>query len=144
MASWRDSASEQAQADVDALVEASLPFAQQMLDEHGALLPYGVALSDQGQIRMVAADVGQQARPSNVELVALLVEGLRRDRAAIRAYALVFQVRLAASHAVRLELEHREGHALAMLLPYEKKRLRRIITYGHLVTTTGDHHLWPP
>jgi hypothetical protein len=144
MASWRDSASEQAQADLDSLVEASLPFAQHMLEEHGALLPYGVALSTEGQVRMVAADVGQQARPSNLELVALLVESLRRDRDAIRAYVLVFQVRLTGSHAVRLEMEHREGHALAMLLPYEKKRLRRIITYGDLVTTTSDHHLWPP
>jgi hypothetical protein len=143
MPSWRDSASGQVQADLDGLVRASLPFAQQMLEEHGDFLPYGVAVSTAGQIRMVAVDVGQRLRPSSVELLAMLVDGLRRRRDAIRAVALVFRVRLVASEAIRVELEHRDGQAVAVLLPYRRRRLRRRPQYGDLTTASGRHHLWP-
>lgn len=142
MPSWRDSASEQVQADLDGLLHASLPFAQQLLEEHGDFLPYGVAVSTAGQLRMVAADVGQRVRPSSVELLSMLVDGLRRRREAIRAVALVFRVRLVASEAVRVELEHRDGPAIAVLVPYRTRRLRRAIQYGDLTSAPGTHRLW--
>jgi hypothetical protein len=43
---------------------------------------------------------------------------------------------------VRVELEHRDGHAICVLLPYGKQRLRRGIDYGDLRATPGPHRIW--
>jgi len=62
----------------------------------------------------------------------------------LRAIALVTDVRLAESDAVRVELEHREGRALAVFLPYRKKRVRRGIEYGNLSAGPGTQQVWSP
>jgi hypothetical protein len=82
--SWRDAASQQAQDDLDGLLNAALPFAQQMLERHGEFFPYGVTLGASGDTRMVAGQPGQGERPPSTEVLALLVEGLRRERETLR------------------------------------------------------------
>ena len=59
MTSWRDSLSAEAQADMDNMLDAALPFAQQMLTKHGEFYPYAVSMSAGGEVAMVAADVGK-------------------------------------------------------------------------------------
>ena len=139
--SWRDSATQEAQDDLDGLVNAALPFAQQMLDKSGEFYPYGVALTDQGETRMVAGD-GLGEHPASATVLETLVSGLRGERDALRAAALVADVRANGSDTVRVELEHRDGHAIAVLLPYKKKRLGRGIEYGQLTAATGSHQIW--
>lgn len=63
MGSWRDDASQQVQDDLDGHLDAALPFATQMLDDHGEFFPYGVALDSAGSERMIAGDPGQGERP---------------------------------------------------------------------------------
>jgi hypothetical protein len=142
VASWRDSATEQAQDDLDGLVNVALPFARQMLEEHGEFFPYGVAIDESGEARMVAADPAQGEQPASVEVLATLVAGLRSERESLRAVALVSDVRLAGSDAVRVEMEHRDGHALVVVLPYKKRRLRRGVDYGDLGAASGSPQVW--
>ena len=52
--SWRDSATPEAQDDLDGLVNEALPFATQMLEQHGEFFPYAVALHSSGESRLVA------------------------------------------------------------------------------------------
>lgn len=48
MATWRDSASQQAQEDLDGHLNAALPFARQMLDSRGEFLPMALHSTRQG------------------------------------------------------------------------------------------------
>ena len=131
MSSWRDSASEEAQADLDGLLDLALPFAQEMLGKHGEFFPYAVALDEAGEARMVAGHDGDDDQPASAAVLGLLTEGLRHERDDLRAIALVADVRLTDSDAVRVELEHRDGHALA-----------RGLDYRELVAVAGDAHVW--
>lgn len=46
------------------------------------------------------------------------------------------------SDAVRLELEHRDGQAMAVLLPYKEKRLNQGIGHRLLREDPADQHVW--
>lgn len=140
--SWRASASQQAQDDLDGLLDVALPFAQQMLDKHGEFFPYAVVLDGDGAPRMVAGDPGQGERPASLDVLDILLDGIRAQRDEIRAAALVSDVRLAESDAVRVELEHREGQALVAFLPYRKKRMRRGMEYADVVGSAGTPQVW--
>jgi hypothetical protein len=141
MPSWRDSTSQQAQDDVDGLLNAALPFGQEMLEKHGEFFPYGMALSDDGEARMVAGYTGDEHPPS-LEVLALLVDGLREQRDALRAVAIVSDLRTTESDAIRVEIEHREGASMAVLLPYSKRRLRKRVEYGELAATAAEPRIW--
>lgn len=140
---WRDSTSEEAQEDLDGLLDAALGFARQELDTHGEFFPYGAAVSVDGQVRMVAADPEDHERPASVELLEKCREGLRRDRESLRAVAIVSDVRLeGGGDAVRIELEHAEGASMAVFLPYSKKRFRKGIEYGNLEAAPAQPSVW--
>jgi hypothetical protein len=143
MPSWRDSASQQCQDDLDALLNVTLPFARQMLDKSGELYPSGAAMSSTGETRLLAADSDQDDRPASNAILASLVDGIRQAQADYRAAACCSDVRLSDSNAVRVELEHQEGAAIAVLLPYKKKRIGRGVEFGHLRGAAADKQVWP-
>lgn len=65
----------------------------------------------------------------------------RRDH--LRAAAVIADIRLPdGADAIRVELEHTEGPALTVLLPYSKKRFGKTIDYGQLSAATGTRHIW--
>src|SRR5690606_29817717 len=97
---------------------------------------------ESGEARMVAADPGEGERPASLDVLRALAQGLRTQRDGLRAVALVSDVRLSETDAVRVELEHREGQALAVFLPYNKKRLRRGVEYSDLTAGPGEPQVW--
>jgi hypothetical protein len=144
MASWRDSASQLAQDDLDGLLDPALGFAQQQLDKHGEFYPYAVVVDTDGQQRMVAADAGSD-RPASADLITTLIAALSEDRNDLRAAAIVADVRLpeTSSDAIRVTLEHAERIALTVLLPYRPRRFGRGVDYGDLQTGTAAAFIWP-
>ena len=140
--SWRDSATQQTQDDLDGLLEESLPFAQEMLKKHGEFFPYALAISASGEIMHVAGDPDDGEQPSSVAVLQTLIQALRAEGDAIRAAAVVSDVRLSDSDAVRVELEHTEGEAIVVLLPYRKKKLGRGIEYGEFRASQGERRIW--
>jgi hypothetical protein len=144
MASWRDSLSEEAQADVDRTLNEALPFAQQMLERHGEFFPYAVKLTVGGDFEMVGATT-EDEHPASADVLSKLYEGLTWERQTLRAAAIVADVRTGSSpsDAIRVEIEHREGIALAVLLTYTKKRLGRGVTFGTTDAAPGKRHIWP-
>jgi hypothetical protein len=142
MTSWRDSASQQAQDDLDGLLNMTLPFAQQMLSKHGEFYPFGAAMTTSGETRLLAGELGQE-HPASDDVLSLLVEGLRQDRGSLRAVAICSDVRLPDFDAIRVELEHRDGQAMAVLLPYKKKRFGRGVDYDDLRGGTAEKQVRP-
>ena len=112
-----------------------------MLDRDGEFYPYGVALSDQGETRMLAGYGGGE-HPTSAAMHETLISGLRGDRDSLRAAALVANVRANGSDAVQVELEHRDGHAIVVHLPYKKRRFGRGIEYGQLAAGDGSRQIW--
>ena len=123
-------------------MNSALPFATQQLERRGEFFPYGVALDDAGEVRIIAADPGLGERPESVAVLATMVDGLRRERDRLRAVAIVADVRVSGGDAVRVELEHSEGHAIAVLLPYTKKRFGRGVEFGPLAGASGTSQVW--
>lgn len=141
MTSWRDSASQQAQADLDGLLTVTLPFAQQMLAKHGEFYPFGATVAAGGETRLLAGDLGQE-RPASADVLSVLVERLRHERVDLRAVAVCSDVRLSDTAAIRVELEHRDGHAMTVLMPYKKRRLGRAVEYENLRGGTANKQVW--
>jgi hypothetical protein len=144
MASWRDGASEQAQGDLDALLNAVLPFAQQTLAKYGELLPFGAAMSSHGQLELLAAEPGEAERPRSEAVLQALYDGARNSCSTRRAFAFVADVLVGGADAVRVELEHQEGTALVVLMPYDRSHLTKEITFGQMTGSTGHPRVWIP
>jgi hypothetical protein len=142
MASWRDSASCQAQADLDALLNAVLPFAEQTLSKYGEMFPFGASISSDGQIEMLAGEPGRADRSGSEAVLRALHDGARASAETRRAFAFVADVRINAADAVRVELEHREGAAVVVLVPYSRSRLKKKITFGLISGGTGQPGVW--
>ena len=142
MTSWRETTSQQTQEDLDALLELTLPFAQQQLAEHGEFFPFAAAVGADGAPRLIAADPGLGERPASTDILDQLVGGLREKAGDIRAAALVADVRVGESDAARVELEHRDGQAICVLLPYKRRRLRRGVDYGELGAAPAQPRIW--
>jgi hypothetical protein len=113
-----------------------------MLAEHGEFFPYACGVALNGETAMVAGDPGTGEQPESGDVLATLTEKFSTEREAWRAVAIVADVRLADSDAIRVELEHSEGPVMAVLLPYKRSRLRRSLDYGDLVATTSSRRIW--
>jgi hypothetical protein len=140
MAGWRDVASAEAQEDLDGLLNVVLPFATQCLDKRGELAPYGATVDRAGAVSLEA--MGEAA--NSVDMLRDLTSAIRARRDDLRAVALVADVTTPDGDAVRVELEHRDGIAIVVLLPYRKRRFGRGIEYGDLVGAGGEPQVWPP
>ena len=143
MASWRDQASPECQRDFDGLLNATLLFAQQQLDKRGAFFPFGAVVDSDGIVRLKAAYDGGD-RPAAQDVLDSLHEGVRSQRGSIRAAAFVADVKVPGKpgDAIRVDVEHTEGIAIAVLLPYSKRRLGRGIEYGPLAAASAERHVW--
>ena len=143
MATWRDQASPGCQGDLDGLVSATLPFAQQQLEKQGAFFPFAGVVDRDGTTRLIAAHEGNE-RPAAQDLLDRLYEAARSQGSSIRAAAFVADVKVPGKpgDAIRVGVEHAEGVAIAVLLPYSKRRLGRGIDYEQLRAAPGERHVW--
>ncbi len=111
--------------DSESLLNASIPFAQKMLKEHGEFYPYAVTLRPDGKIAMVAGYDGRE-KPPSLDIIKLLKEGLRADAVAhkIVASAIVSDVLAtdpatgAKVDAISVALDHRDHYSVVILLRY--------------------------
>ena len=117
-----------AKAESESLMNAALPFAEEMLQKHGEFFPYGQALDRKGKVVSVAATNGQEHPPS-AEIISLLkkafVQGANSGK--YKATALVYDVRVqlpstgAKSDAIAVSLNHRDDYSVVVFFPYRRE-----------------------
>lgn len=142
MTSWRDTASAATQDDLDGLFGLVLPFAEDMLSEHGEFFPFGGSISNDGEASLTAADPGSGRTPEADQLLASLYEGARANATSARAAAFVADVRVEGSDGVRVELEHLDGVALVVLLPYTRGGFGHPPAFGPMSVSRGEPRIW--
>jgi hypothetical protein len=142
MTSWRDSASDLAQADLDGLLNALIPLAQQELEKLGEFFPFGAMVTADGETRLLGADAMQGERPDSASIRSMLLAEAQNKRDELRAVGICSDVRGTDSDAIRVDLEHSEGAAMAVLLPYGRKRFGRGIEYSALQAGVATNQVW--
>ena len=66
-----------------------------------------------------------------------------RGSARLRAVVLAADVRVGEADAVRVDLEHVEGEALAALFPYVRDDETTEVTFGEPTAVEADRRIWP-
>jgi hypothetical protein len=134
--------------DLDALLNALLPFAQQMLKKHGEFFPFGASMTQDGAITLAGSYDGKE-HPSPQEVIAWLVNTLKGQASAgqIKAAGICFDVRVVPPQqhekvdAIQVSLEHISGEAIDVFLPYRKGFFDKI-TYGELFASSGTSRIF--
>jgi hypothetical protein len=142
MASWRENASPQAQQALDELLNVALGFAQQQLAKHGEFFPYAAAIGLDGKPELVAtrpSHAGEQ--PASLDVIGACISALADKRDQIQAAAIVADVRSGDSDAIKVDLEHADGQALSVLLPYRKTTAGQP-EYGQIRAQAGHPQIW--
>jgi hypothetical protein len=129
--------------EIQELLNFLLPYAEQMLNEHGEFFPYAAALDAEGELNAVEADVDDDDSPDVGDVLLALHEGLRERAAggAIRATGIAADVTLTdpssgeTTDAVQVELDHAEADAVDVFVPYETEP--EGIKFGELVAAEG-------
>lgn len=142
--SWRDDVPVPVQDDVEECFGAVLDLAGHLLGKHGEFFPVGATLaSPGGQADLMAVgDDGLGEQPESTAVLERLYGAAAAQRASIVAAAFASDVRLAdGQDAVRVEVEHVNGPALEIVVPYRRSRLRRSVTFGDMSTAPGARHM---
>jgi hypothetical protein len=119
-----------------------LPFAERMLTEHGEFYPYAATMSVDGEVTAVSTERGDED-PDVSDLLVELHAHLREQAAegSIRASGIAADVTLTdpdsgeTTDAVQVELDHAEGDAVDVYVPYESAG--EGVKFGELVAAEG-------
>jgi len=135
--------------EIQELLNYLLPFAERMLEEHGEFYPYAAAMAADGEVSAVAA--GTEDEHPDVGDVLVELHALLREQAAegsIRASGIAADVTLTdpdsgdTTDAVQVELDHAQGDALDVYVPYE--RAGEGVKFGELVSAQGREPVFTP
>lgn len=139
MTSWRETASQQSQDDFDELVNVGLGAAEQQLREQGEFYPFGAVQPTTGTARLVAVPPTSEEATAE-DVLDGVWEALRHERDDVRAVAVVSNREAADTDLVTVELEHVEGHAIEVALPYRLERGE--LTTRALEAREGVRRVW--
>jgi hypothetical protein len=132
------------QDDLDRVVTAALDTAQHLLARNGEFFPFGITVSESGDVGMTAGDPGLGEQPASLAVLDTLYVGAASNRGSYRAVGFVAHVKADGSDAVRVEAEHRDGGPpLAILMPYVRKGLvNKAVNYGQMKAGAGERRIW--
>jgi hypothetical protein len=137
-----------AREELNKLLSALLPYAQQELAKSREFYPFGATMARDGAIALVRGQADDE-HPSSQALIDNIVANFQSMAASkeIIAAGVCFAVRVTPPgqpglvDAICTRLEHSDGEALDVLLPYNQKGDEEI-TYGALFAVQGSVRLF--
>jgi hypothetical protein len=128
----------------DKLLNALLPFAQQMLAKHGEFHPFGAFLNEKGEVVLLAAYDGNEHPPAK-ELIEMMVEAVRKDALpkGYLAVGICFDVlvtppeKTGKTDAIQVAIEYADGGAVGVYLPYKKNWFGKV-RYGEIFASAAE------
>lgn len=136
-------------AECETLLGSVLPFAQQMLRQHGEFYPFGGAMRPDGQIVSIGGYEGNEHPPS-ADLIRLIKKGFveAARTGSYKATALVYDVRVTLpsngekSDAIAVSLNHQGGYSVVVLFPYRIEQGK--LTISPAFAQAGEVDIFPP
>jgi hypothetical protein len=145
MVSWRDDASPQAQQDADTLLSTVLEVAGQRLVTDGGFYPFGAAYTTDGDLVLLDGDPDLGDQPSTDDVLRSLHVGTEQRRDEYRSVALAADVTDDTTgqerSGVRVEIEHQEGIALVLLVPYARGADGQL-AFGEMEGAVNARRVW--
>jgi hypothetical protein len=146
---------EQIREDANDVLNASVSYAKRMLRRYGEFGPFGFAMNQDGDVKMVA--IAQQDMPPDVSmLLDLLQQQLveRARRGALRAAASASNVTMGKASsegyadAIMVDIEHESGYCVKAFVPYRVTGgqfygfFPRVVRFGAIRTQEGAARLF--
>ena len=137
-----------AHQDLEQLINALIPFAQQMLSKQGDYYPFGSSIGLDGKIAYISTFDGNE-RPPYPQVIENLTYIIKHKikNGEIKAAGICYDIRTIPpgqtkkSDAIFIGLEHQSGEAMEFCLPYKKGVLGKI-TYGKLFAGSRDRQFF--
>jgi hypothetical protein len=133
VAGWRDTVTQEAQDDLDGLVDAAAEFALQRIAAAGEFLPFALGVSVAGERQVLQPNYPAGNHAPVVDQLVSCWDAVCELRDGLRAAAVTVNVTLpqADGDGIDVTVEHREGVAINLVFPYR-------------ATPDGGYELEPP
>jgi hypothetical protein len=137
---WINDLPPEVAADFDALLDRLMPLAQERLESAGVCFPVAAAFDAKGS----ATDLidPADAKESVRERLDVVYVTLHERAEWLRTIAVAADVRALGVDSLRVTLEHRDGKALDVFLPYTRSRWRGKVTYGEVRVVSAYPGVW--
>jgi hypothetical protein len=137
-----------AHPDLDALLNALIPFAQQMLSKYGEFYPFGASIDVNGAISFSATDPQLESSQSQVVFESLVSDlSQKAANGQIKAAGICFDTRITRPRdvskidAICIHLEHREQAPVRVYMPYVKSLFGKF-KYQELSASTVESRIF--
>jgi hypothetical protein len=124
-------------SEIGAVANRLFDLSEVFLRKQGNFLPHAVVLTNDGEIKLVAA-AGENDVTNSTEILPMLHDGLRQQarEQPLKAIGVAENVTVTfegqrPTKAIKVLFEHKRGLTVALYLPFEKKLLR-----GYVMGTT--------
>lgn len=145
MTEWRETATEATQDDLDRLADVTIAAARNFLDRNGQFIPFPMAVKADGELALIGlVQPDTPEYPVVEEVVDGIVDLFRDRRDSIRALAIASDVTIPSEQvdAIEVRLEHRDGIAITVLVPYRADPLDDSYEYDEPRAQEGEHVIW--
>src|ERR1700761_9474930 len=132
MSEWPGEASDEVQEDFDRLAEVTIAAAQHFLDLNGDFIPFPMAIKSDGELALIGLEQPQPPSPPDpTEVIDGIVGLFRERRGSVRALAIGADIEIPAEamDAIEVRLEHRDGFAITLIVPYQMDPLDESYLY---------------